>query len=68
MKPFRELLRTNSEHVYWDNVSQCAFEHAKQDICKLIENGLSCYDKDKKTSLITDWSRNGIGFLLVQQI
>ena len=67
MKPFRELLKSKSKLVYWDEVLQSAFERAKQEICVLIETGLSCYDKGKKTSLITDWSRNGIGFLLVQQ-
>ena len=67
MKPFRELLKSKSKLVYWDDVLQPSFEYAKVAICKLIETGLSCYNKGKKTAVITDWSRNGMGFLLVQQ-
>ena len=67
MKPFCELLKSKSKLVYWDDVLQSSFEYAKVAICKLIETGLSCYNKGKKTAVITDWSHNGMGFLLVQQ-
>ena len=67
MKPFRELLKSISKFVYWDVVLQSAFEQTKQEICKLIETGLACYDKERKTTSITDWSRDAIGFVLIQR-
>ena len=67
MKPFRDLLKGNSKTVYWDDYLQQCFLAAKEQICRLIAHGLISYDKLRKTVLITDWSRDGIGFLLLQQ-
>ena len=32
MKPFRELLKSKSKFVYWDEVLQSAFEQTKREI------------------------------------
>ena len=67
MKPFRELLKGTSKTVYWDEYLQSAFEQSKQEICKLIESGLACFQKDRKTALITDYSGDGLGAILLQK-
>ena len=67
MKPFREILKGNSKIVYWDAYLQQCFLAAKEQIRKLIEKGLISYDKLRKTVLITDWFRDGVGFLPLQQ-
>ena len=34
---------------------------------KIASEGLSYYDITKKTALVTDWSKTGIGFVLMQK-
>ena len=70
MEPFRELLKpttTKNKEVYWDTQLQTLFEKAKEEICKLSSNGLAYYDIKKNTVVITDWSKQGIGFVVMQQ-
>ena len=45
---------------------QTLFEKAKEEICKLSSNGLAYYDIKKNTVVITDWSKQGIGFVVMQ--
>ena len=67
MKPFRELLSSTSKKVYWDGYLQSAFDRSKSEICKLIEIGLTSFRKERETALITDYSDDGLGFVLVQK-
>ena len=67
MRPFRELLSSTTRKVFWDEYLQSAFERSKNEICKLIEVGLTCYRKDRETALVTDYSGNGLGFVLLQK-
>ena len=57
---------TKNKEVYWDTQLQTLFEKAKE-ICKLSSNGLAYYDIKKNTVVITDWSKQGIGFVVMQQ-
>lgn len=67
MEPFRELLRkTQGKKVYW-NENLLKFRQAKEVICKLPKKGLMFYDKDRLTMVVTDWSKVGIGFVILQQ-
>ena len=69
MEPFRDLLKKKqqSRHVYWDENLQRKFECAQEVICKLARDGLAFYDKSRPTIALTDWSREGIGFVVLQQ-
>lgn len=68
MEPFRELLkRFSHKKVYWDEQLQHKFEEAKRVPSKLAQRGLRYYDKDRPTELLTDWSRNGMGFVAMRQ-
>ncbi|XP_076042081.1 uncharacterized protein LOC143025983 [Oratosquilla oratoria] len=68
MEPFRELLRKpQGRKVYWDGNLQEKFQQAKEVICSLAKEGLTYYDKNKPTAVITDWSKVGIGFVVLQQ-
>ena len=40
---------------------------AKETICQLAKDGLSYYDRTRPTVAITDWSKEGIGFVVLQQ-
>lgn len=67
MSPFRELLKGKVKHVYWDESLKKNFVEAKEHICALITSGLTFYEKSRETAVVTDWSRDGIGFIVLQQ-
>ena len=70
MAPFRDLLkstRTLGRKVCWDQELKQIFEQTNLEICKLAEQGLAFYDSTKETSIITDWSKLGIGFVVLQK-
>ena len=67
MAPFRDLKKPTKKKVYWDGVLQKKFEEAKTIICQLAKDGLRYYDKSRPTAAVTDWSRDGIGFVVLQQ-
>ena len=68
MEPFHELLRKlHVKNVYWDANLQEKFQEAKDVIYKLAKEGLTFYDKDRPTVVVTDWSKVGIGFVVLQQ-
>ena len=66
MAPFRELLKPR-QAFYWDHALEEIFQLSKQKIVEEISNGVRIFDKEKPTCLITDWSRTGIGFWLLQK-
>ena len=68
MAPFRELLKKPSnKKVYWDDQLQKKFEQSKEIICQLAKDGLAYFDCSRPTTAITDWSKEGIGFVVLQQ-
>lgn len=68
MEPFRDLLKKpTGKKVYWDDQLQHRFHQAQETICKLASDGLVYYDKSRPTAAVTDWSRDGIGFVVLQQ-
>lgn len=70
MAPFRDLLKstkTSGNKVYWDNELKKIFEDTKEKLCQLMTEGLSFYDVSKRTCVITDWCRTGIGFIIMQK-
>ena len=71
MEPFRELLKPSLQHkgkaVFWNEEMQIKFEQTKEKICSLIHDGLTFFDASKPTACVTDWSKKGIGFAIVQK-
>ena len=66
MLPFRNLLKPSVDFL-WTQDLQNSFERSKEVIVKAVENGVRIYDPTKTTALCTDWSKTGIGFLLLQK-
>ena len=66
MQPFRELVKSNSEFS-WTQTLQDAFDDSKKQIVKLVEEGVSTFDVNRVTCLSPDWSKTGMGFLLLQK-
>jgi hypothetical protein len=66
MQPFRCLLQ-KKQPFYWDDRLRERFEASKKEIVRLISAGVRAYDMKKPTCLATDWSKEGLGFSLIQK-
>ncbi len=66
MSPFRELVKPNS-NFSWTKELRELFEEAKNKILKQVEEGVRQYDLTRDTCLQTDFSQNGLGYLLLQK-
>ncbi|XP_066981039.1 uncharacterized protein [Macrobrachium rosenbergii] len=68
MTHFRDLLKKPSgKQVYWDEHLQERFRQVQNTVCKLAKDGLTYYDKLQPTVAVTDWSKEGVGFVILQQ-
>ena len=66
MEPFRDLLKPKST-FYWDQQLNDLFEESKRKIIQEIEHGVKIFDKTRPTCIISDWSKSGICFWLLQK-
>lgn len=66
MQPFRDLVKPKAK-FYWDITMDQLFQKSKDVIIEKATHGIKTYDIDKATCLQTDWSREGIGYLLLQK-
>ena len=66
MKPFRNLIKPGSK-FYWDSTLEELFSKCKEDIIQKVKDGVRCFDVTKRTCLQTDWSKTGLGYLLLQK-
>ena len=66
MLPFRNLVKKSSR-LSWNQTLEKAFQESKQVIVKLIRQGISTFDINSVTCLAPDWSKDGMGFLLLQK-
>ena len=66
MAPFRQLLSPKTPFKWDDNLDQ-AFENGKREIIDKVIEGIQLFDLNRTTCLQVDWSKEGIGFLLLQQ-
>ena len=49
---------------YWDDVLQQLFDQSRAYIAKEIQEGITRYDITKWTAVMTDWSRQCLGFVM----
>ena len=66
MAPFRQFLSPRVKFV-WNHELDQVFEKSKKEIVKAIQEGVKIFDVKRKTCLRTDWSKNGIGYMLSQK-
>ena len=67
MLPFRDLLRSDNKPFEWNDQLNKLFNESKEVILDEIREGVEIYDKAKPTCLATDWSKEGLGFWLLQK-
>ena len=66
MAPFRPFLSPKNKFE-WSKELDEAFEASKEAIVRAIIKGVEIFDLTKKTCLRPDWSREGIGYFLLQK-
>ena len=66
MAPFRDLIKSNGK-FYWDENLEKLFQDSKVAIINLVAEGVQSFDISKRTCLQTDWSQDGLGYLLLQK-
>ena len=66
MLPFRELVKQNAKFT-WDSTLQKLFEDSKTKLIDVISEGIRTYDTSRPTCIQCDWSKEGIGYLLLQK-
>ena len=66
LAPFRHLL-SSKEDFKWDDKLQLAFESMKREITDQLYEGVKTFVMGKITALVTDFSKTGVGYLLLQK-
>ena len=66
MQPFRDLVKPNTKFML-DATLDMLFEESMQKLISQCEEGIRKFDITKHTCLQTDWSRDRIGYLLLQK-
>ena len=67
MAPFRPLLQKNAQFC-WTSELEEAFQHSKEEIVRLVIDGVKMYDPELTTCLSPDYSDTGVGWILQQKI
>ena len=66
MQPFRELTKKGSTFT-WNESLEEAFTDSKKKLIQCCIEGVQTFDLNRETCLQTDWSKEGIGYLLLQK-
>ena len=66
MQPFRHLLKPSNKFVWTDEL-ESLFRQSKDIIINEMRDGVRLFRTSRPTCLSTDWSTQGIGFLLRQK-
>ena len=66
MQPFRDLVKQNAK-FQWNETLEQAFFESRDMIVELVKEGVKAFDINRTTALAPDWSKEGMGFLLLQK-
>ena len=66
MKPFRALLKPSAQFEWTEDINN-TFEESKKTIVQAMKDGVRLFEASRPTCLATDWSNDGIGFVLKQK-
>lgn len=70
LAPFRDLLKhSNGEKpkFIWNDQLQEVFNKSKEQLVESVVNGIKMFEPSRHTCLQCDWSKHGVGFLLLQK-
>ena len=60
MAPFRDLLKAGNKFEWTEDLN-VAFEASKQEIVRLVKNGVQMFNPELMTCLSTDFCKTGLG-------
>ena len=66
LHPFRELFKKDRKFDWLENLHRM-FEEVKEEQVDNVKEGLKRFEVDRDMALMTDWSKTGIGFVLMQK-
>jgi len=66
MQLFRSLVKHNLK-FYWDETLHKLFNDSKKLIITAVQDGIRSFNYHRTTCLQTNWSKDGIGYLLLQK-
>ena len=66
MEPFKKFLSPKVMFEWTDDL-QNLFVESKNKIVEAIKEGVKIFDPTRRTALMSDWSKTGIGFWLLQK-
>ena len=66
MQPFRDLLKPDQPFAWTEHLDHL-FKQLKIVIIDQIRHGVEIFDQSRPTCLATDWSKEGLGYWLVQK-
>ena len=66
MTPFRDLIKPKNR-FYWDDTLERLFQESKQKIIDVVQEGVKSFDPNLNTCVQTDWCKEDLGYLLLQQ-
>ena len=66
MAPFRDLVRPGTAFTWDDNLREL-FNNCKEKILQQVKEGVVKYDVNRHTCIQTDFSKEGLGYLLLQK-
>jgi hypothetical protein len=66
MAPFRDLVKPNAQFAWTDEL-KLLFEKSKLKILQQVKDGIQKYETTRLTCLQTDFSKSGLGYLLLQK-
>ena len=66
MEPFRELAKHNAA-FQWNSTPNQLFQQSKELLISKVEEGITTFGINQPMCFQTDWSKTGIGYLLIQK-
>ena len=63
MAPFRDLLKAGNKFEWTEDLNK-AFEASKQEIVRLVQNGVQMFDPELVTCLSTDFFKTSLWWIL----
>ena len=66
LQPFRDLFKKNSV-FHWDDILQKLFDERKNRIADKMLEGITLFEVGRRTWVMTDWCKQGLGYMLVQK-
>ena len=67
MKPLRDLLKKDNGFT-WSAALDSAFQSAHQFMADKVVALVRTFFLDRPTALVLDWSKSGVGFILLQKL